>query len=145
MERIPTFSTKAIETALQVAVGHGFMDTARELVGADPNAMNFDGETPLHLACRNALFPMIKWLIQEAGANPRVQCKTPLLLCAFYGKMMPKALIELGMDPSQEDEMGRTVAHVLVSVEYDEERSHDEHGHRIVKGKSQEERFRERF
>lgn len=98
----------------------------------NPNVVNDDDETPLHLALANGKEEMATWLIREAGANPRIQTDIPPLISAFDGRLLPRVMIDLGLDPSQRriglrsGLAGETIAHYAISkpsVHDDEYRS----------------------
>ena len=36
----------------------------------DPNTKNYDGDTPLHLACRNENYTLVQLLVRDEGCNP---------------------------------------------------------------------------
>jgi ankyrin repeat protein len=77
-------------TALHWAAHWSDVDTADLLLraGANPNALNELGVTPLSLACTNASAAMVHRLL-EAGANPNATGARvpPLMICARTGSV----------------------------------------------------------
>lgn len=99
-------------TPLHIACLNGFLDTARELHG-DPNALDFNHDTPLVDACRSGNVSVIAWLLQN-GARPNSGKGDLCLASALDYRTMPKSLIELGLDPWQHSRNGDTIAHVVI-------------------------------
>jgi ankyrin repeat protein len=96
------------------AVYQDDLDTARQLVraGADVNAPNRYGITPLSLACTNGSAPMVQLLIQAgAGVNAAIPGgETPLMTCSRTGKVdAVQALLVRGADVNaKESKHGQT-------------------------------------
>ncbi|NAZ34551.1 MAG: hypothetical protein GU356_09810 [Pyrobaculum sp.] len=86
--------------------------------GADLNAKNEGGWTPLHLAALNGRVDIVATLL-EHGADPNVQDKfgrTPLHLAASEGRVeVVRLLLERGADPNAKYEDGWTPLHVAAS------------------------------
>jgi cytohesin len=86
--------------------------------GADLNAKNEGGWTPLHLAALNGRVDIVATLL-EHGADPNVQDKfsrTPLHLAALNGHIdVVRLLLEHGADPNAKDEGGWTPLHYAAS------------------------------
>lgn len=111
----PDHQNEQGQTALQYACSDGFLDTAKALRGADPNLTNENDEAPLHLACLGGHLPVIRWLVENAGANPTLPTKCPPLKAAFIGQLLPRALLELGLNPWQPGEDGNSVVHAAIT------------------------------
>lgn len=66
------------ESALHVAAAlqTNGIECAQMLLksGAQPNAQQTDGQTPLHIAARNGNADMIRLMLKE-GANPQIKSK----------------------------------------------------------------------
>ena len=126
-------------TALHLAAKKGLVDIVQTLLdqGADPNAVNVTGDTPLHEAtyyCKNdqeaqSYADIIKLLI-EYGANPdaktiqdyRIQsAETPLGLAVprsqYQGTvLLVKTLLESGADPNfRTGDLDETVLHIAIA------------------------------
>ena len=86
--------------------------------GADPNARDEDGSTPLHTASGYNKDPAIVSVLLEAGADPKARDEwgqTPLHEAAQYNANpdVITVLLEAGADPRDQDEMGRTPVSLL--------------------------------
>jgi hypothetical protein len=87
------------------AINNGNIDMAKGLLdqGADPNAMNENGDTSLVLSARRKSLPLVKILL-EKGANPNLRKngeKTPLIIAAEDGNAeMVRILLDKGADPN---------------------------------------------
>jgi uncharacterized protein len=92
-------------TALHLAVQADREDKVAALLaaGANPNAFNRYGITPLWLAATNGSTPVIRLLL-KAGANPAAQLpngETALMAAAHTGRPEPvKLLLEAGSNPN---------------------------------------------
>lgn len=107
------------DSALHKVCRDGYLETAKELAWADPNATNKSNATPLHCAARAGNMDIVSWLINEAGANPKVNTKFPPFEAAFRGRLMPRGLIELGFDPWQHGEDGDKIAHACMRISFE--------------------------
>ena len=90
--------------------------------GADPNAQDLIGETPLHLAVDNSDWEIAEELLRYK-AEPNcmtVDGETPLHHSAFIGdKRMINLLLSYGADPNCCDStLGRTALHCAVQCEH---------------------------
>ena len=101
------------QATLMEAARYG-SDSAIEVLleaGADPNAVDREGWTPLLLAAKSGSERAVKALL-EAGVDPNAVDRegwTPLLLAAKSGsERAVKALLEAGVDPNAVDEDGWT-------------------------------------
>jgi ankyrin repeat protein len=97
--------------------------------GADVNATNFAGQTPLHLAVAKVQvwnnFPGANGPVQvilKAGANVNAQDNeglTPLhetaLSDSMFRKDVTQALLEAGANPNARDKQGRTPVHLFLT------------------------------
>ncbi|KAL9642813.1 hypothetical protein ABK040_009888 [Willaertia magna] len=72
-------------------------------LGANVNIKNTEGETPLHVCCRNGVLSVAKLLISE-GADVNIQNKhkvTPIMIAATLGNL---SMVELLLDIELQDE-----------------------------------------
>ena len=83
--------------------------------GADPNARNFEGATPLHRAMDRNRWPDIDKDLIKAGADPNARDNvgaTPLHYgAANAGTPRVQTLLEAGANPHAQDNEGRTPLH----------------------------------
>ena len=83
--------------------------------GADPNARNFEGATPLHRAMDRNRWPDVDGALLKAGADPNARDNfgaTPLHYgAANASSERVDALIKAGADPMARDNDGRTPLH----------------------------------
>jgi ankyrin repeat protein len=89
-------------TPLHWAAHWNDLATAERLLreGADPNATNEYGVTPLALACTNGSAPMVEKLL-AAGANPS---ETALMTCSWTGNAETiKLLLDRGANPNAKE------------------------------------------
>lgn len=92
-------------------------DEARKLIaaGADVNAKNEHGTTPLHCAASREHADVARLLL-EAGAEVNAQAKygwTPLHFAAMNGRIeTARVLIAAGADPSIRNNIGYTPADI---------------------------------
>ena len=102
-------------TALAWAVHLDDLETAELLIhaGANVNARNDYGATPLWLACRNGNAVMVEKLL-SAGANPNAALplgETPLMAAADTGSVKAvKSLLANGADPNAAENQGGQTA-----------------------------------
>jgi len=91
----------------------GDLASAQEMHHANPNFVA-NGETPLHRACAQGHWHIVRWLIQEVKANPIPRTKQPLFHIVAPS-LSPSRLIGLGLDPWQTDTEGNTALHNAVT------------------------------
>lgn len=110
-------------TALHGVAGEDLIEVATCLLdqGANPNAKNDDGITPLHLAA----YPSMVELLVKRGAEIDSRSNdgsTPLLTQAAEaeGIDVMRTLLELGEDPKAKDRAGYTAADIARSRQEDE-------------------------
>lgn len=100
-------------TALHGAVYHDRTAEAKALLaaGADPEAKNRYGVTPLTLACTNGNAELVTALL-AAGADPNAEGnggETPLMTASRTGRPAPvEALLKAGANPNARDFKGQT-------------------------------------
>ncbi len=105
---------------LHSAASAGDAERVRELLkkGADPNAKNEYGNTPLHEAAFRGHVDVARLLL-EHGADPNIQSKnglTPLHEAASHGHFdVVELLLEHGADPNIKDKYGNTPLHKAAS------------------------------
>jgi len=102
-------------TALHGVAGEDKLETASFLLhqGANPNAKNDEGITPLHLAA----YPSMVELLVRRGAEVDIRSndgRTPLLVQAAEaeGFDVMSALLHLGADPKATDKRGQSALDV---------------------------------
>jgi ankyrin repeat protein len=113
-------------TPLHWAANWGFLEGVRLLLeyGADINAQNTDGETPLHRALRGSRKEQAETLefLLEHGADPNIADhggSTPLFLAGWdnmeaeRAEKMVRLLLTHGADPNVRDKRGDTPLHEM--------------------------------
>jgi len=83
--------------------------------GADPKAINQEGETPLHEAAGRSGSQALLALLLNAGGDPNARDRhgaTPLHRAAAVDGVLVRALLERGADPNVRDARGWTPMHV---------------------------------
>ena len=113
-------------TPLHQAAAYGALDSADRLLeaGADPDACDVDGETPLHRAVGSGWSPscsdMVKHLV-EGGADPdpveSQHGRTPLNLAAELDNQdAVEPLLKGGANPHIQDHEGHTALHAAARL-----------------------------
>jgi hypothetical protein len=101
------------QTALYIALLYGNLKAARLLLahGANVNAADVTGNTPLHSAVVESSDEVVDYLLQS-GADPNktnAAGHTPLDEAAETGRLsVVKAFLDHGADPTLRDKLGRT-------------------------------------
>ena len=88
------------------------------LQGADPNARNEAGGTPLHWAAGQSKIPAVVKALLDAGADPNARNEaggTPLHQAAGKSETpgVVKALLDGGADPNVQTESGKTALDLI--------------------------------
>jgi len=103
--------------SLHTCAENGHLDVARDLIeaGADVNAKDNDGFTPLSICAEKGHLNVARALI-EAGADVNAKDNeglTPLYMCALGGHLeVARALIEAGADVNAKKDNGVTPLHM---------------------------------
>ena len=112
-------------THLHSACYFGRLETARELLhhGANPDAENIRGETPLHLVSRGQYGAQevgvgVVQLLLGRTANVNAQdkcCMTPLHLACYYGRLeIARALLCHGAGANSKNKLGQSPLHLVL-------------------------------
>ena len=112
------------QTPLHLAMGRDWFKLARILLdhGADANAENNDGKTPLHLLSESRVhngdaLELIRVLLKHGVAVNRrdKNNQTPLLLAMWRGQLeLARILLDHGADATVEKTNGKTPVHLLL-------------------------------
>ena len=100
-------------TALHVAAAHGASEAVAMLLaaGASPNARNFGGETPLHLAMSlRCIAPLLAAPGVDVNAASLLGL-TPLHIAVSYGACLKALLAAPGLNPNPRNANGETPLH----------------------------------
>lgn len=102
------------ETALHIVSSNGYKDIAELLLekGADINALNVHGETPIRQAVQNQKVGMVEFLCKS---NANLNLDTPLHEAAFNGNVrIAKILCDYDSNPNHLDHEKNTPLHYIV-------------------------------
>lgn len=131
-----TEDKELLENLLFFAIAHDMLIVIQELKkrGINLNCVNKEGQTLLHIICKQRKVPIIKWMISEDIANFDIKNRenqTPLQLltveeekdrifleyllteaCAKDRRTLVNRLLELRVNPNCADSFGRTPLHL---------------------------------
>jgi ankyrin repeat protein len=106
------------ETPFKTAISNGYLDVIKVFLekGADANAADIRGDTPLHWAAANGKLGVVKYLVEEKDADANAANEdgnTPLHRAAANGKLdVVKYLVEeKGADANAANNNGDTPLH----------------------------------
>lgn len=64
-------------TPLHLAIKKGHTDVSKRVAAkVNVNIQDRNGRTPLHIACEKANIEIVKWLVEQCGADPRICTET---------------------------------------------------------------------
>ena len=106
------------DTPLHVAVLNGevSVSVALCLIGCNPNAVGYNGESVLHLACQGGNVTLVKTLVSKYKADTNARNNendTPLHVAAYKGKVKVALCLidEIGCDTNLLDTAGNSLLH----------------------------------
>ena len=107
-------------TLLHYACAGGHLAVARRLIvnhGLDPLTQDVRGDTSLHYTAADGHGNLLDTLINEFNCSPHIISSNTLLHQAAAGghwQLVQKLIVEYGLDPTHQDNVGRTAIHWVV-------------------------------